>query len=112
MILMRGYESLLVLDPDLDDQKVNETLKEISEYIEQNNGELKKFENLGKKQIKFKAKRDKQGFFYLAYLKAEPSLIKGFQNYLKLRSEVIRFYTTLNKETMKEEGIVNVGSED
>lgn len=109
---MKGYESLLVLDPDLDDQKVNETLKEISEYIEQNNGKVKKIENLGKKQIKFKMKRDKQGFFYLAYLKADPSLIKGFQNFLKLRSEVIRFYTTLNKQVMQEEEAVNVGSEN
>lgn len=109
---MRGYESLLVLDPDLDDQKVNETLKEISEYIEQNNGKIKKIDNLGKKQIKFQAKRNKQGFFYLALLKADPSMIKGFQNFLKLKSEVIRFYTTINKEVLNEEEKVNVGSEN
>lgn len=99
---MRGYESLIVVDPDVNEEKISEVLKEISEQIESQGGKVKEIENLGRKEIQFKTKNKKRGYFFLAKFHADPLSIVNFRSYLQLKPEIIRYYTTLNKDIKKE----------
>lgn len=93
--MKRNYEDLIILDPDLSEEKVNESLKIIADFIEKNEGKVDKTENLGRREICFKKKKGKQGFFFLTNFSCSPSFIKTYNNFIKLKKEIIRNYVVV-----------------
>ncbi|OGG09944.1 30S ribosomal protein S6 [Candidatus Gottesmanbacteria bacterium RBG_16_43_7] len=91
MYAMRIYESMVILDPQLDatdTKKIEELIRKLmGEYAPQ----ITKIEHLGKKQLKYKIMKQNEGIYALVTLRADGIKSSAIQKQAKLNPEILRY---------------------
>ncbi|HUL20804.1 MAG TPA: 30S ribosomal protein S6, partial [Thermodesulfobacteriota bacterium] len=54
---MRKYETIFILDPDLEEEQATSTVEKIKGIITQANGEILKVEDWGKRKLAYDVKK-------------------------------------------------------
>lgn len=91
---MNKYESVVVLNPDMDEDSVNEAIKEIEEIIkkfDEINEEKLKTENLGKKKLAYQVKGREDGIYVLFTFYAKPDDITELERVYRIMDEVLKY---------------------
>jgi small subunit ribosomal protein S6 len=100
--LKRFYEFILVLQPQLEEEKRGEIVKKIEEIIKAGAGELLKNEDLGKKKLAYPIKKAVEGLYSLLYFKSEISCLKEIERFCRLNENVLRHFILKRKESAME----------
>lgn len=87
---MNKYESVIILQPGLDDQEVKALIKKFSDIIEKA-GKVESIEEMGKKKLAYEIKKHKEGFYVLYNFDAEPDSIAELERNYKITDDVIKF---------------------
>lgn len=87
---MNKYESVIIIQPSLDEQAVKALIKKFSDLIERN-GKIENVEEMGKKKLAYEIKKQKEGYYVLFNFEAEPSSIAELERNYKITDEVIKF---------------------
>lgn len=87
---MNKYESVIILQGDLTDEKVNEVINKFENYINEN-GNLEKTENIGKKKLAYEIKKNKEGHYVIFYFEAEFGFIAELERIYRITDEIIKF---------------------
>ncbi len=99
---MKGYETICILDPDLTEEQVQETIAEYSGIITDENGEIHKSETWGLRKLAYKVKGHVKGHFvYLLYVSPPESVIE-LERILRISDKNIR-YMTIKVDSVEEE---------
>ena len=81
---MNKYESVVIIDPSVDEEKVKELSHKFTDLINKD-GKVEKVEELGKKRLAYEVKKNKEGYYVVLNFEANPTLIaeirKKLQNY-------------------------------
>lgn len=88
---MNFYESLIIINPTLDDTEVERIVGKAEESIKRGGGEILKIDNWGKKKLAYEVKKQKKGYYILFNFRMKPSAIGEFERSLKLTDPVIKF---------------------
>lgn len=91
---MYPYETLLILDPRLNDEEVAALLTKVQETLKTLGGEIGKAESWGKRRLAYDMRKQREGTYAVLESKAEPATIKEFERQLKLNEQVLRYFTT------------------
>jgi small subunit ribosomal protein S6 len=88
---MTLYELMFAYNGELTKDEVEKELEKFKEIIEKGNGELLKIDDLGVKKFAYPIKKKNSGYYFLAYLKAEYSLVKEINRIFKINENLFRY---------------------
>ncbi len=94
---MNKYESVIILNPGLDDDKVKALEDTFTDLINKN-GKVEKVENMGKKKLAYDVKKQKEGIYVTFYFEAAPELISELERNYRITDEVIKFIVIKTEE--------------
>jgi small subunit ribosomal protein S6 len=87
---MRKYETVFILDPNLDETQVKDEIGKIQDLISSLQGEVVGVEPAGKRKLTYEIKGNKEGYYTLITFKCEPSSIAEIERSYKLNENVLR----------------------
>ena len=87
---MNKYESVIIINPSVDDDKVKDLEKRFTDMINKD-GKLEKVDELGKKKLAYDIKKNKEGIYVVLYFEANPALIAELERNYRITDEVIKF---------------------
>ena len=87
---MNKYESVIIINPSVDDEKLKDLEAKFTELIN-NDGKLTKIDELGKRKLAYDVKKNKEGIYVVLYFEANPTLIAELERIYRITDEVIKF---------------------
>ena len=94
---LRDYEMVLVISPELDEDKFNTTLNNISQLINDVGGVVSDVKQWGKRRLAYPIKQFSEGNYVLTRLKLKPALNKEVETKLQIHEEVLRYLLVRSK---------------
>ena len=89
--LLRSYQSVLILKPDIEESRVDEALGKIGEFIKSNGRVCLKTEKWGKKRLAYRVKKNRFGIYLNIYHTLEPSGVIDLEKKYKLFDLIIKY---------------------
>ena len=93
---MNKYESVVIIDPSVEEEKVKDLSQKFTEIIN-HDGTVEKVEELGKKKLAYEVKKNKEGYYVVINFESNPELIRELERVYRITDDVIKFLT-INKE--------------
>ncbi len=87
---MNKYESVIIINPNLEDAKVKELTERFSKLVEKN-GKLENVEEMGKKKLAYPVQKQTEGFYEVLHFEAEPAFIAELERVYRITDEVLKF---------------------
>jgi small subunit ribosomal protein S6 len=87
---MVAYEILLMLDPDLSDERQEEIVKRARELVEQGNGKWVRHDVWGRRRLAYEINHKSEGSYHLLSFDAEPETLEELSRVLRITDGVIR----------------------
>ncbi len=94
---MRNYESIIIFNPTIEEDRIEEELQEIEKIINQHKGEIISVDKWGKKQLAYNIGKNDTGYYVLLNLKLEPKVLSELETKYKLDQNILR-YNIVRKE--------------
>lgn len=86
----RRYEVVLIVDPRLEDQVIQENLDRYMGIVTDAGGEAVKIDHWGRRRLAYEIQHLTDGYYILADVVAEPAAMTELDRVLKLADEVMR----------------------
>jgi len=96
---MLKYETLFVLQPDLPEAQVRETIDRVRRLIEGMNGEVLDMQDWGVRELAYQIGKHSRGTYVLAQYAAHADVVKELERTFKIADEVLRFISVRLEET-------------
>ena len=87
---LRDYEMILVISPELAEEKLDATLKNINQLIADMGGAVSDIKQWGKRKLAYPIKKFSEGNYVLAQFQLQPALSKEMEAKLQISEEVLR----------------------
>jgi len=84
------YEILLMLDPELDEERGNEIIARIRERVEGDKGKWDGHEPWGRRKLAFEIDHKPDGVYHLLLITASPETLAQISRVLKITDGVMR----------------------
>jgi small subunit ribosomal protein S6 len=91
---MNDYEILLLLDPELPDERQNEIVTRTRETIEQGGGNWADHQPWGRRRLAYEIDHKTDGVYHLLTFAAEPATLDEASRVLKITDGVMRHMAT------------------
>ena len=91
---MRRYELMLVLRPDLADDKVQASLERTTRAIAAGGGQIVKQAPWGRRRLAYPIDHHREGSYYVILFEAPPTAIAELERGLLISEEVLRHLVT------------------
>jgi small subunit ribosomal protein S6 len=100
---LRLYELTFVLDPQLEQNQIDEIVQKIESLITDSKGEIEKKDLWGKRRLAYEIKKRQYGFYIYLLFKSPVDVIDKIERDFKLNESVLRFLTIrLSKAAIKQ----------
>lgn len=93
VLIMRKYEGMIVLKPDLEEEVKEQTLNRIKEAIE-TRGKILEVIDWGKRKLAYKINYIKEGCYYIIEFEDVPDSIVEIERRCKISDAIIRYMFT------------------
>ncbi len=87
---LRDYELVVIISPEVVEEKFDATIDNISQLITGKGGIISDVEQWGKKKLAYPIRHFVEGNYVLTYFKLKPSLSKEVEASLQISEEVLR----------------------
>jgi len=100
---MRYYETIYIVDPNLENSVLEKTMNQIGQELEKTKAKIINHREWGKKRLAYQVAKQKYGSFILLHYEVEDlSEMQDFELWLRLNSLVLRHMTvSLNERPEK-----------
>lgn len=99
---MKFYETMFILKPTLVEEEIKARIDFFKEVITKNGGEIETCLDMGMRNLAYEIKKNKRGYYFVIYFKAEPSLILELERNYRINEEILRFIV-IKYESKKEQ---------
>ena len=89
---MNKYESVVIINPNVDEEGTKALVKKFSDLIN-TDGKLEKADELGLKKLAYEVRKNKEGYYVVFYFEANTSLVAELERNYRITDEVIKFMT-------------------
>lgn len=92
---MSEYELVLVIDPNLGEEKISTLIAKVEDKIKNLGGEIQKTDKWGIRRLAYtfqSAKKIQQAYYTVIYFKSATSLPAEINNYLKVTENILRYF--------------------
>ncbi len=90
---MRKYETIFILNPDLEQEEAQSAIEKIKGIILQGKGDILKFEDWGKRKLAYKVRKKTKGHYILIHFSGPPTLLSELERNYRVMDSVIKFIT-------------------
>jgi small subunit ribosomal protein S6 len=97
---MKKYETIFILNPDLEETQTQSAIEKVKGIISQNNGEILKVEDWGKRKLAYQVKKKAKGHYILIHLMGSPTLISELERNFRVMDAVIKFQSVRLDESL------------
>jgi small subunit ribosomal protein S6 len=88
---MRKYETIFILDPDLEEEQAQSVVEKVRGIVTQANGEILKVEDWGKRKLAYEVKKKSKGHYILLHFLGSPALLSELERNFRVMDAVIKF---------------------
>ena len=88
---MKKYETIFILNPDLDEEQTQSTIEKVKGIITQTNGEILKVEDWGKRKLAYLVKKKDKGHYVLIHFSGSPALLSELERNFRVMDAVIKY---------------------
>ena len=89
---MNKYESMIIINPSVDEERINELTQKFTEMINKD-GKVEKTDLVGKKKLAYPVKKNLEGYYVVFYFTANPAIISELERNYRITDDVIKFMT-------------------
>ena len=89
---MNKYESVIIINPSVEEQGVKDLIQRFTDLINKN-GKVESAEDMGKRKLAYEVKKNKEGNYVLFTFEANPDSIVELERNYRITDEVIKFIT-------------------
>lgn len=90
--IMRLYETIFVVKPDLSGEDLEKIYRTVTEYLEKNDCQILKEENWGKRKLAYEVNKYKEGqYYYIKYSTNNYGLPKELERSFNLNENILRY---------------------
>jgi small subunit ribosomal protein S6 len=97
---MKRYETIFILDPDLEEEQTQSAIEKIKGIISQNSGEILKTEDWGKRKLAYQVKKKTKGHYILLHFMGSPTLVSELERNFRVMDAVIKFQSVRLDESL------------
>ena len=90
---MANYESVLIARQDLGASQINTLVSDLSEVIKKEGGEVVKVDNWGLKNLAYRIKKNRKGYYVLLNIVAPANAVAEYERLVRLNEDIIRYMT-------------------
>ena len=94
------YESVLLFDPNLEEDKIDELLEKHSRFISKHKGEIVALDKWGKRSLAYEINDFTRAYYVLLTFRSKPQNISLIERQYRLTEPIIR-YLTVKKKLVK-----------
>ena len=95
---MTEYEILLLLDPDLPEEKQGEVVERVRTLIEQGGGTVDRHDAWGRRKLAYPIQKKEEGVYHLVSFTSEAETLDELSRVLKIDDDVLRHMATRRPE--------------
>lgn len=88
---MKFYETMFILKPTLVEEEIKARIDFFKEVITKNGGEIETCLDMGMRNLAYEIKKNKRGYYFVIYFKAQPTLIRELERNYRINEEILRF---------------------
>jgi small subunit ribosomal protein S6 len=92
---MQEYESIFVLDPDVDDSQVDVEVEKIREIITTRAGEITEVQKWGRRKLAYEIRKKKEGVYTLVRFKSGADGLIELNRRFRLNEQLLRHLTVI-----------------
>lgn len=90
---MNLYETILILDPSLEENAAEKIVEKVKGIISKHSGEILKTENWGKRRLAYTIKKQNKGLYVLITFKAVPDVLEELDRLFKVSDQFLKTLT-------------------
>ena len=94
---MNKYESVIIINPSVEEQGIKDLITTYTELINKN-GKVENVEELGKKKLAYDVKKNKEGYYVVFTFEATPDSIAEIERNYRITDEIIKFIVVRKDE--------------
>lgn len=87
---LRDYEMVVILNPEIGDDVVGESLERLSQTVTSRGGEVIDVNHWGRRRLAYPIKRHLEGNYVVSQIKLDPGQVPDLESNLRISEEVIR----------------------
>jgi small subunit ribosomal protein S6 len=106
---MRQYETIYIVNPNLDVDSVKEVIAKFSDLIKRLKGSIVSVNEWGKKKLAYEVKRFDKGYYVVLNFCGVPGIVRELERNLKLDDRVLKYQTVKISEDVDPEDLVGKG---
>jgi small subunit ribosomal protein S6 len=88
--LLRHYELMVILDPDLEERTVAPSLETFLNVVRNGGGTVEKVDIWGRRRLSFEINKKIEGIYAIVDFNSEPAVMKELDRQLNLNEAVLR----------------------
>ncbi|MHB0997814.1 MAG: 30S ribosomal protein S6 [Armatimonadota bacterium] len=88
--MVRAYEALYIVHPELQDEAVTSSMEKYKSIIEEQGGEVQDVNRWEKRRLAYEVKGQREGIYVLMNFKAEAKVATELDRRFKIADDVIR----------------------
>ncbi len=92
---MRRYELMLLLSPDLEDDKLQAAVEKVTRAIVNGGGSLSKVSPWGKRRLAYDIGRHREASYFLIQFDIEPAQVREIERGMLITEEILRHLVTV-----------------
>jgi len=87
---LRQYELMCILNPDLEESRIDTLITRLQEVVTSAGGELQEVDKWGKRHLSYPIKKFYDGYYLVVNFKGDNSMLRELDRILKVAEENIR----------------------
>jgi small subunit ribosomal protein S6 len=92
---MRRYELMLLIRPDLEDDKLQAAVERVTRTIVNAGGSLAKVSPWGKRRLAYNVQNFREASYFLIHFDIQPAAVREIERSLLISEEILRHLVTL-----------------
>jgi small subunit ribosomal protein S6 len=90
------YETTFILEPGLDENRINEEVERVSQWIRDLGGEMQDVQRWGKRRLAYEIHKKRDGIYTHLIWNGEGPAVKDLERRMRLNESVMRVLTVLH----------------
>ena len=90
---MNKYESVIIINPSLDEQGIKDVITKFTDLINNNNGKVENVDEMGKRKLAYEIKKNKEAFYVQFNFESKPEAITELERVYRITDDILKFIT-------------------
>ena len=87
---MRQYETIFIINPDLEESQTNDVIEGVKTAIESGGGKVLKVDPWGKKKLAYAIKQHNDGYYVLIVFEGSPEFASQLSGHYRITERIIK----------------------